>query len=146
MSRPHQLGEERFKAILPDQVPWQPFAAFPPEVRLAALVGDPTQPGPYVIRVKAPLNAKLMPHRHPEDRVYTVISGIFYIGFGDKFDGDAVTAYPPGSILVLPGDTWHFHWAKSGEYISQVSAIGPLGLEYANVTDDPRHTTTAAKA
>ena len=82
-----------------------------------------------------------MPHRHPEDRIYTVISGVFYIGFGDKFDGDAVTAYPPGSVLVLPGDTWHFHWAKSGEYVTQVNAIGPLGLEYANITDDPRQTT-----
>jgi len=27
-----------------------------------------------------------MPHKHPEDRVYTVISGIFYIGLGDQFD------------------------------------------------------------
>jgi quercetin dioxygenase-like cupin family protein len=81
-----------------------------------------------------------MPHRHPEDRIYTVISGVFYIGFGDKFDGDAVTAYPPGSVLVLPGDTWHFHWAKSGEYVTQVTAIGPLGLEYADIDDDPRHT------
>lgn len=77
-------------------------------------------------------------HRHPEDRIYTVISGIFYIGFGDKFDGDALTAYSPGSLLVLPGGTWHFHWAKSSEYIVQVNAIGPLGLEYANIADDPR--------
>ena len=27
-----------------------------------------------------------MPHQHPEDRVYTVISGIFYIGLGSVFD------------------------------------------------------------
>jgi len=43
------------------------------------------------------------------------------------------------SVIVLPGDTWHFHWAKSGEYVTQVSAIGPLGLEYHDVRDDPRH-------
>ena len=29
-------------------------------------------------------------------------------------------AYPPGSVIVLPGETWHFHWAKSGEYVTQV--------------------------
>jgi quercetin dioxygenase-like cupin family protein len=136
--RTHQPGEDRFKAILPEQIDWRPFPAFPPGVLLAVVVGRPTEPGPYAIRVKAPLDAKLMPHRHPEDRIYTVISGVFYIGFGDKFDGDAVTAYPPGTVLVLPGDTWHFHWAKSGEYITQVTAIGPLGLEYANAADDPR--------
>jgi hypothetical protein len=76
--------------------------------------------------------------RHPEDRIYTVMSGVFYIGLGDRFDGDRVKAYPPGSVIVLPGDTWHFHWAKSGEYITQVSAIGPLGLEYLDPADDPR--------
>ena len=87
---------------------------------------------------KMPAGGKLMPHRHPEDRIYTVMSGVFYIGLGDRFDGDAVKAYPPGSVIVLPGDTWHFHWAKSGEYVTQVSAIGPLGLEYLDSHDDPR--------
>ena len=135
----HQPDEEKFKVILPEQVEWRPFAAFPPGVSLAVLVGHPAEAGPYLIRVRAPLGAKLMPHRHPEDRIYTVISGVFYIGFGDNFDGSAVTAYPPGTVLVLPGNTWHFHWAKSGEYVSQVTAIGPLGLEYLNPEDDPRN-------
>jgi hypothetical protein len=67
------------------------------------------------------------------------MSGVFYIGLGEQFDGDKVKAYPPGSVIVLAGDTWHFHWAKSGEYITQVTAIGPLGLEYVNEDDDPRH-------
>jgi quercetin dioxygenase-like cupin family protein len=141
MNRTHQPDEEKFRAILPEQIEWRPFAAFPPGVSLAILVGHPTETGPYLIRVKAPLGAKLMPHRHPEDRIYTVISGVFYIGFGDKFDRNALTAYPPGSVLVLPGGTWHFHWAKSGEYVTQVSAIGPLGLEYADASDDPRQPT-----
>jgi hypothetical protein len=71
--------------------------------------------------------------------VYTVISGIFYIGVGDRFDAGTLQAYPPGSVVVLPGNTSHFHWAKSGEYVTQVSAIGPLGIEYVNTGDDPRH-------
>ena len=54
-----------------------------------------------------------------EDRIYTVMSGVFYIGLGEQFDGDKVMAYPPGSVIVLPGDTWHFHWAKSGEYVHE---------------------------
>jgi hypothetical protein len=56
----------------------------------------------------------------------------------DQFNGDKVKAYPPGSVIVLPGDTPHFHWAKSGEYVTQVSAIGPSGLEYLDAGDDPR--------
>jgi len=86
-----------------------------------------------------PRGVKLMPHRHPEDRVYTVISGVFYIGLGDQFDPEKLEAYPPGSVIVLPGNTSHFHWAKSSEYVTQVTAIGPLGLEYLSADDDPRN-------
>jgi quercetin dioxygenase-like cupin family protein len=138
MVRQHQTGEGAFRSILPEDIAWKPFPAFPPSARLAVLVGEPAQAGPYVIRVKLPSGEKLMPHRHPEDRIYTVMSGVFYIGLGDQFDSDKVTAYPPGSVIVLPGDTWHFHWAKSGDYITQVTAIGPLGLEYKDAKDDPR--------
>jgi quercetin dioxygenase-like cupin family protein len=111
-----------------------------PAARLAILVGDPTKAGPYVIRVKIPAETKMMPHKHPEDRIYTVLSGVFYIGLGEVFDESKLNAYAPGSVVVLPGGQSHFHWAKSGEYVTQVSAIGPLGLEYVDPVDDPRNT------
>ena len=134
--------EASFKTILPENIEWKPFAAFPPSVRLAVIAGQPSQPGPYMIRVKVPKGVKLMPHRHSEDRIYTVISGVFYIGVGEEFEPDKLEAHPPGAVIVLPGNTSHFHWAKSGEYISQVTAIGPLGLEYVNSKDDPRNENT----
>jgi quercetin dioxygenase-like cupin family protein len=138
LSGPHQTGQETFRSILPEDVDWEPFPAFPPTVRLAVLVGKPSEPGPYAIRVKVPHGVKLMPHVHPEDRIYTVISGVFYIGLGDSFGEDLLQAYPPGSVVVLPGGTSHFHWAKTGEYVTQVTALGPLGLDYVNPEDDPR--------
>src|SRR5271165_6235938 len=138
MVRAHQPGEAAFRSILPEDIDWQPFPAFPPSVRLATVVGHPSEAGPYVIRVKVPSGVKLMPHKHPEDRVYTVMSGVFYIGLGDEFDTSKFAAYPPGAVVVLPGNTAHFHWAKSGEYITQVTAMGPLGLEYLSEKDDPR--------
>jgi quercetin dioxygenase-like cupin family protein len=136
--RPHQPGQSDFRAILPEKIEWKPFAAFPPSARLAIVVGEPLKQGPYTIRVRVPGGVKLMPHRHPEDRVYTVISGTFYIGLGDEFDAEKLQAYPAGAVIILPGNTAHFHWAKSGEYITQVTAIGPLGLEYIDAKDDPR--------
>jgi quercetin dioxygenase-like cupin family protein len=137
--RSHQPGQDVFRAVLSEDIDWRPFGAFPPSVRLAVVVGQPSEAGPYTIRVKVPRGVKLMPHRHQEDRVYTVISGVFYIGLGDEFDPDKLQAYPPGSVIVLPGNTPHFHWAKSGEYVTQVTAIGPLGLEYISAKDDPRN-------
>lgn len=138
MVRNHQPGQADFRSILPEDIDWKPFPAFPASARLAVLVGDPTQAGPYLTRVKVPSGVKLMPHRHPEDRIYTVISGVFYIGLGDRFDAENLKAHPPGSVVVLPGDTWHFHWVKSGEYVTQITAIGPLGMEYKEAADDPR--------
>ena len=136
---PHHLGQEVFRSVLSEDIDWKPFAAFPPSVRLAVVVGQPSEAGPYTIRVRVPHGVKLMAHRHLEDRVYTVISGVFYIGLGDQFNPDNLEAYPPGSVVVLPGNTSHFHWAKSSEYITQVTAIGPLGLEYVSSNDDPRN-------
>jgi quercetin dioxygenase-like cupin family protein len=129
----------RLKTILPENVEWRPFAAFPSSVRLAVIAGQPSEAELFMIRVKVPGGVKLMPHRHSEDRIYTVISGVFYIGQGYEFDADKLQAYPPGAVIVLPANTSHFHWAKSGEYVAQVTAIGPLGFAYVNSEDDPRN-------
>lgn len=91
--------------MLPEAIDFTPFPAVPPSARLSVVVGEPTDPGPYVIGANVPSDVKPMPHRHPEDRVYTVISGIFYVGLGERFDSGKLEAYPPGAVLVLPGGT-----------------------------------------
>jgi len=58
---------------------------------------------------------------------------------GAEIDEQQLQVYPPGAIVVLPGGTPHFHWAKSGTYVTQVTAIGPLGLDYIDPADDPRN-------
>ncbi len=138
MQRPHQPGEDCFHAIRPDDIAWKAFPPFPPAARLAILVGHPDQPGPYVIRVRLPTGTRMMPHKHPEDRIYTVMAGTFYIGLGEQFDETKLVAFGPGSVVVLPGGQPHFHFAKSGEYVTQISAIGPLGLDYIDPANDPR--------
>ena len=123
----HQIDENVFRSVLPEDMEWKPFPAFPPSASLAVVVGEPTEPGPYVIRVKLPGGVKLMPHVHPEDRVYTVISGVFYIGLGEHFESETLESYPPGSVIVARRDP-HFHWARSGEYVTQVTAIDHSAL------------------
>ena len=140
-SRSHQPDQSEFRAIHAEDIKWQPFPAFPPAARLAILIGHPDKPGPYVIRVKLPAGTRMMPHKHPEDRIYTVLSGVFYIGRGEVFDESKLGAYPPGSVIVLPDGTAHFHWAKSGEYITQVTAIGPLAWNTST-----RETTPGSRA
>ena len=60
MPHAHQPGQAVFRSILPEDIDWKPFPAFPPEARLATLVGHPSEPGPYVIRVKVPAGTKLI--------------------------------------------------------------------------------------
>lgn len=133
-----QAATSEFSSIRPEEVEWQVFPAFPAAARLAVLVGNPAAPGPYVIRVRLPAGTRMMPHRHPEDRVYSVQSGVFYIGLGERFERERLVAYGVGSVIVLPGGTAHFHEALSGEYVTQVTALGPLGLSYVDPGDDPR--------
>ena len=42
MAQAHQPGEAVFRSILPEEIDWKPFPAFPPSARLAVLVGEPT--------------------------------------------------------------------------------------------------------
>ena len=51
------------------------------------LVGDPSSPGPYTLRLKFPAGYKLAPHMHPDSREVTILSGTWYTGYGEKFEG-----------------------------------------------------------
>ena len=45
MTGPHQSGQAVFRAIPPKDIEWKPFPAFPPSVRLAVVVGEPSKLG-----------------------------------------------------------------------------------------------------
>lgn len=98
-------------------------------VETAVLYGDPSKPGLYVVRLKLPAGAKVMPHIHlGEVRTMTVLSGTLYFGFGNEFDETKLKAYPPGSFFTELSTTPHFVSAKDGEVIFQASGIGPSGM------------------
>jgi mannose-6-phosphate isomerase-like protein (cupin superfamily) len=133
-----QMEPPEFVQFLPDQIKWQSSAAIPPGGQSAVLYGDPRRAAPFVTRVRQPADYKIPPHTHPEERTYTVISGTFYVGFGDKFDPTKLKAFPAGSMFVVPANTSHFHWMRSGEAVVQISGVGPSGIEYVDHDDDPR--------
>ena len=121
MTHKHQPDEDKFRVILPEDIEWKPFPAFPPGARLAVIVGHRAEPGPYVVRVKVPGGTKLMPHKHPEDRIYTVMFGVFYIGLGETFDGEgggvfARQRHPARRNLAFPlREIRRIHHASLGD-------------------------------
>ena len=44
MDQAHQPGEAVFRSILPEEIDWKPFPAFPPSARLAVLVESRLKP------------------------------------------------------------------------------------------------------
>jgi quercetin dioxygenase-like cupin family protein len=92
----------------------------------AVLFGDPTKSEMYVERLKLPAGMKSQPHWHPDyPRTVAVLSGTFYFGKGEQWDESKLVAYPAGTFYSEPAKSPHFWWAKDGEVILQITAIGP---------------------
>jgi anti-sigma factor ChrR (cupin superfamily) len=90
------------KIITPDAIQWTPGQSGSGS-EIAVLSGNPAQEGvPFVLRIKLRSGIKVPPHWHPTDEHLTVISGIFHIGTGEKFDQVAAQAMPAGSYLMMP--------------------------------------------
>lgn len=123
--------------INPDELQWRPGRV--PGHEIAPLIGDSTKPGPYVERVKFPPNSTTQPHSHPDDRTYTVISGTWYVGFGDKFDPAGLKALPPGSFYTEPANVNHFSVIKDEGVVVQISGTGPTATRFFKPAPAPQN-------
>ena len=71
----------------PSDIKWVRNAAGTNES--AVQFGDPSKPGPYVVRLKWLPGNMSRPHFHPNDRFFVVLSGTWWMGTGEKFDPTA---------------------------------------------------------
>jgi len=120
---------EGFVEVPADRVRWQAHPAIR-GAEYAILLGKPTQRGPLIVRVKLPPNAQVMPHTHPEARTYTVISGEWKLGFGEKYDAAALLSYTPGDLYRLPAKVPHFQASGPSGSIVQIESIGPTSTDF----------------
>jgi quercetin dioxygenase-like cupin family protein len=112
-------------------------ASLPRGVEFAVIEGDPSQAGPFTIRLRFPAGYRIPAHSHPAIEHVTVLSGVFGIGMGDEFDDDEGRAMPAGSFIVMPVGHNHFAWTEA-ETVVQLHGIGPWGITYVDPADDPR--------
>ena len=123
----HAQGAADSIVVMPQDIVWK-SPPVGPGPATAVTFGDPTKPGPYVLRVKFPAGFKLMPHIHSDEwRTGVVLSGNYYFGIGEQWDESKLKVYPPGTFYSEPKGTPHFVWAKDGEVIVQITAMGPTG-------------------
>ena len=109
----------------------------PPGAKLAVVSGDPSQPGPFVLRAQVPAGYKVPPHWHPTTENLTVLSGTVALGMGETWDEATMQTVGAGGFAALPAEMRHSFLAKSAATF-QVHATGPFEITYVNPADDPR--------
>jgi quercetin dioxygenase-like cupin family protein len=123
----------------PTTVEWKAGpAALPPGAKMAALEGDPTKEGPFVVRFQFPDGFHVAPHTHPKTERVTVISGTLLLATGEALDRSSAKKLPAGSFGYWPAGMKHTAWSE-GETVIQLHGIGPWQINYVNPADDPRN-------
>src|SRR3954468_14896190 len=130
-----QTGGASVVALTPPEMKWTKQGALAaPGLEQFNLVGDPTRPGPYTLRLKFPKGFKIAPHTHPDSREVTIISGTFATGYGDKFDRRKLKTLPTGSFYTEPANVSHFIEIEE-DAVLQVSGMGPSARRFVDPSE-----------
>jgi quercetin dioxygenase-like cupin family protein len=134
-----QAADPHHTVLAADAVKWGPAPpSLPPGAQAAVLLGNPSQEGPFVLRLKFPSGFTVPPHRHSKDELVTVISGRFAVSAGERLDRASLKPLPAGSFVHLPAGMPHYAWAD-GEAVVQINGMGPFDVKYVDPKDDPRN-------
>lgn len=107
-------------------------------IRTVVLKGDPDRAGLYTIMLQVPAHTRIAAHDHQDDRVATVISGTWFLGYGEAFDSAELKALPPGSFYTEPANRTHFAETRDEPVIVQITGMGPSSTRYVDPATDPR--------
>ena len=117
-------------ALTPPQIRWFTPSYYTDGRERARLLGDSSQGGAWVDRVRMPAGQRVLAHTHPQDELVTVIEGTWYLGEGEKFNPTTLKGYPAGSFIAIPAGVAHFVAAKEGAVIVQLNGKGKFHTEY----------------
>jgi hypothetical protein len=123
----------------PENIKWVRNKSAPRGMMIVMLYGDLTQPGPYIFRAKMASGYKLPPHRHPDERIVTILKGTYWSGVGEHYDPMKMNEYESGAFYITKANVPHYAWART-EVIIQEQGMGPVEnpITYVNPDDDPR--------
>lgn len=108
----------------------------PRGAQAAVLSGDPSKPGLFVIRLKAPAGYRVPRHWHPTDEYVTVLEGEMTLSMGDGADAHNAD-FAAGDYVLLPSPMRHEASTRGGAVL-QIYGMGPFEINYVNPADDPR--------
>ena len=123
-----------------DELEWIPDP-LDPRRSTALLAGDPTKPGPYTVRYRAPAGYSIGLHLHPnEDEQLTVISGAIHWSSGEAGSDAPEYLLTAGAFAPTLAGTPHRLWSAE-PCVIQLTGVGPRTYVYLNPADDPRSPT-----
>ena len=103
-----------------------PLSKFQPGQWVERVTGDFTKPGePFVFRIHQDAGYITLPHTHLIDENITVVTGIWSLGMGRRFNRSALAPMDMGTFGIAPKNMAHFAWSKT-ETILQIHGIGPF--------------------
>ena len=108
-----------------------------PGVHTKVVFGDPSKVGFYTILLFVPAHTTIQAHSHRDDRLATVVSGEWHLGYGQHFDPKALKTLPPGSVYSEPGGDNHFAQTGADAVIVEISGYGPTDTHYFDPANDP---------
>ena len=104
---------------------------------MAKIISDGEKDGPYLYRVRFPKGRVVHAHSHPYERIYTVLTGTWYIGRGDIYDETKSTSLPAGSVYIEPAGKPHFVATPEAEAVVQITGTGPTKIDYVDFSQGP---------
>ncbi len=125
-----QNADPGVMALTPGEMKWVSQGGLAaPGIEQLNLVGDPSKPGAYTLRLKFPKGFKIAPHTHPDSREVTIMSGTYATGYGDKFEEANLKVLPAGSFYTEPANVPHYIEIKE-DVVLQVSGMGPSARNF----------------
>lgn len=110
---------------------------FGADLPIAILAGDPSKPGPYVMRVKFAPGHMSKPHFHKETRYVLVLKGTWWAGWGPSGDHGATVPVPAGSFAIHHANKIHYDGAKDEEVELLIMGTGPAGITDVDPSGKP---------
>jgi anti-sigma factor ChrR (cupin superfamily) len=116
--------------VTADEVRWFTPSFYTDGRQRAHLLGDSSQDGDWVDRVKIPGGVRVLAHTHSQDELVTVIEGTWYLGQGTKFDSARLKSYAAHSFIVIPAGLPHCVATKEGAVVIQLSGVRKFETSY----------------
>jgi quercetin dioxygenase-like cupin family protein len=133
-----RMSHKTMESFSSETLNWKDEPILPKGAKSALLVGDPSKPGVFIVRLKFPANYQIPAHTHPYTEVITVLKGKLGNGMGEKFDVSKGELLKTSDSFVLPDGHSHYVWTTDEEAIVELIATGPWNIKYINPSDDPR--------